>query len=274
MMKEIDQKWAACIVYYQDQDSLNNLLNSLESQTLKPKNVFVADNHSQEAIKINAFSFPVKVIRLNENRGFAGGANVAITEAMNNDFSNLMLLSQDVLLENDSAEKLIYELKNSKGIVFPTMINRKTHSVFSKGGKISKFWGSIKLANQDVPKDVDWADGSCLVFTSEVFKSVNGLNEKFFMYFEDVDFCLKAKSKGYNLTHVSTITSQTPNGPSPFLRSRNSILLARRTGSNIFKLSVTKRNIIGAILLLARLRFTDSINRFKGIFQGWMMRID
>ena len=166
MMKEIDQKWAACIVYYQDQDSLNNLLNSLESQTLKPKNVFVADNQSKEAIKINAFSFPVKVIRINENRGFAGGANVAITEAMKNDFSNLMLLSQDVLLENDSAEKLIDELKNSKGIVFPTMINRKTHSVFSKGGKISKFWGSIKLATQDVPKDVDWADGSCLVFKS------------------------------------------------------------------------------------------------------------
>ena len=274
MMKEIDQKWAACIVYYQDQDSLNNLLNSLDSQTLKPKNVFVADNQSKEAIKINAFSFPVKVIRINENRGFAGGANVAITEAMKNDFSNLMLLSQDVLLENDSAEKLIDELKNSKGIVFPTMINRKTHSVFSKGGKISKFWGSIKLATQDVPKDVDWADGSCLVFTSEVFKSVNGLNEKFFMYFEDVDFCLKVKSKGFNLTHVSTIASQTPNGPSPFLRSRNSILLARRTGSNIFKLSVTKRNIIGAISLLARLRFTDSMNRFKGIFLGWMMRID
>ena len=274
MMKEIDQKWAACIVYYQDQDSLNNLLNSLESQTLKPKNVFVADNQSKEAIKINAFSFPVKVIRINENRGFAGGANVAITEAMKNDFSNLMLLSQDVLLENDSAEKLIDELKNSKGIVFPTMINRRTHSVFSKGGKISKFWGSVKLATKDVPKDVDWADGSCLVFTSEVFKSVNGLNEKFFMYFEDVDFCLKVKSKGFNLTHVSTIASQTPNGPSPFLRSRNSILLARRTGSNIFKLSVTKRNIIGAISLLARLRFTDSMNRFKGIFLGWMMRID
>jgi N-acetylglucosaminyl-diphospho-decaprenol L-rhamnosyltransferase len=273
-MKEIDQKWAACIVYYQDQDSLNNLLNSLESQTLKPQNVFVADNHSKEAIKINAFSFPVKVIRLNENRGFAGGANVAITEAMNNDFSNLMLLSQDVLLEKDSAEKLIDELKISKGIVFPTMINRKTNSVFSKGGKISKFWGSVKLATKDVPKDVDWADGSCLVFTSELFKLVNGLNERFFMYFEDVDFCLKAKSKGFNLTHVSTITSQTPNGPSPFLRSRNSILLARRTGSNIFKLSVTKRNITGVILLLARLRFTDSINRFKGIFQGWMMRID
>ena len=274
MMKEIDQKWAACIVYYQDQDSLNNLLNCLETQTLKPTNVFIADNNSKEPIKINAFSFPVIVTRLRENKGFAGGANVAIEEAINNDFSNLMLLSQDVLLEKDSAEKLIAELNISKGLVFPTMINRNTNSIFSKGGKISKFWGSIKLATQDVPKDADWADGSCLAFTSDLFKSVNGLNEKFFMYFEDVDFCLKAKSKGFNLTHVSTIASQTPNGPSPLLRSRNSVLLARRTGSALFMSSVTKRNILGAILLLARLRLKDSINRFKGIFQGWKMKID
>ena len=274
MMKEIDQKWAACIVYYQDQDSLNNLLNCLESQTLKPANVFIADNDSKEPIKINAFSFPVKVTRLTENKGFAGGANVAVTEAINNDFSNLILLSQDVLLEKDSAEKLIAELNISKGIVFPTMINRKTNSGFSKGGKISKFWGSIKLNTQDVPKDTDWADGSCLVFTSDLFKSVNGLNEKFFMYFEDVDFCLKAKSKGFDFAYVPTIASQTPNGPSPLMRSRNSVLLARRTGSVLFMTSVTKRNILGAILLLARLRLKDSINRFKGIFQGWKMKID
>jgi hypothetical protein len=94
------------------------------------------------------------------------------------------------------------------------------------------------------------------------------------MYFEDVDFCLQAKSKGFKLTHVSTIASQTPNGPSPLLRSRNSVLLARRTGSSLFMSSVTKRNILGAISLLARFRFNDSANRLKGIFQGWKMKID
>jgi GT2 family glycosyltransferase len=274
MMAEIEKNWAACIVYYQDQESLNNLLKSLSNQTLPPTAVFIADNNSAQPINLLTLPFSVKVIRLDENKGFAGGANVVLKEAINSNFSNLMLLSQDVLLENDSAQKLIAQLHVSKGIVFPTMINRKTNKVFSKGGKISKFWGSIKLASKDVPKDVDWADGSCLVFTSELFRSTNGLNEKFFMYFEDVDFCLQAKSRGFNLTHVSTIASQTPNGPSPLLRSRNSVLLARRTGSNLFKLSVTKRNILGSIFLLARFRFIDSTNRFKGIFLGWKMKID
>ena len=273
-MAEIEKNWAACIVYYQDQESLNNLLKSLSDQTLPPSAVFIADNNSDQQINLSTSLFPVKVIRLDKNKGFAGGANVVLNEAINSKFHNLMLLSQDVLLENDSAQKLITQLNISKGIVFPTMVDRNTNSVFSKGGKISKIWGSIKLATKDVPNDVDWADGSCLVFTAELFKSTKGLNERFFMYFEDVDFCLQAKSKGFNLTYVSTIASQTPNGPSPLLRSRNSVLLARRTGSNFFKLSVTKRNILGAILLFARFRFIDSTNRFKGVFQGWKMKID
>jgi GT2 family glycosyltransferase len=274
MMAEIEKNWAACIVYYQDQVSLNNLLKSLSNQTLPPTAVFIADNNSSQQINLTTLPFLVKVIRLDENKGFAGGANVALKEAINSNFTNLMLLSQDVLLENDSAQKLITQLDTSNGIVFPTMINRKTNSVFSKGGNISKFFGSIKLATKGVPKDLDWADGSCLAFTSELFKSTNGLNESYFMYFEDVDFCLQAKSKGFKLTHVSTIASQTPNGPSPLLRSRNSVLLARRTGSSLFMSSVTKRNILGAISLLARFRFNDSANRLKGIFQGWKMKID
>jgi GT2 family glycosyltransferase len=94
------------------------------------------------------------------------------------------------------------------------------------------------------------------------------------MYFEDVDFCYRAKSKGFALKHVDTKVSQTPKGPNPLRRSRNSVIFARRTGSILLKSSVTKRNILGAILLFARLRLADSKNRFIGVIQGWKAAID
>jgi GT2 family glycosyltransferase len=153
-------------------------------------------------------------------------------------------------------------------------MNRNTNQVFSKGGSINKFTGSIKLSNDKPESDPDWADGSCLVFDREVFEKVNGLFEKFFMYFEDVDFCLRVKKSGLKINHVDTSVSQTPKGPSSFLRSKNSVMLARRTESFLFKISVTKRNLFGAGLLLARFRFRDSINRVKGIFQGWVADIE
>ena len=61
MMAEIEKNWAACIVYYQDFDSLTNLLNSLESQTHKPNEVFIADNNSQVPLTLDSYSFPVRI---------------------------------------------------------------------------------------------------------------------------------------------------------------------------------------------------------------------
>jgi GT2 family glycosyltransferase len=274
MMAEIEKKWAACIVYYQDQESLSNLLESLQSQSLKPTAVFIADNNSNQSPVLGKFSFPVTVTKLTENKGFAAGANTAIRNAIKDDFESLMLLSQDVLLSNDSAEKLINQQLITKGITFPTMMNRNTNKVFSKGGVVNKFWGSITLSTKKPLSNPDWADGSCLVFSKEVFEKVNGLFEKFFMYFEDVDFCLRAKKSGFRINHVDTLVSQTPKGPNAFLRSKNSVILARRTGSILFKSSVTKRNLFGAGLLLARFKPQEAANRVKGIIQGWVAEIE
>ena len=273
-MNEISTNWAACIVYYQDQECLLNLLASLEQQSLKPGHVFITDNNSIQSLALKNYSFPVQVTRLDENKGFAAGANVALKNAINNNFRNLMLLSQDVILDSSSAEQMIVELVRSKGIVFPTMYNRNTNQVFSKGGTVNKISGSIKLATSRRPKNPDWADGSCLVFTKEVFNSVDGFCEKFFMYFEDVDFCYRAKSKRFALSHIDTKVSQTPKGPNLLLRSRNSLIFARRTGSILLQLSVTKRNILGALVLFARLRIKDALNRFTGVVQGWVAQID
>ena len=274
MMAEIEKNWAACIVYYQDFDSLTNLLNSLESQTLKPNEIFIADNNSHRSLSLDFFSFPVNIYRLDENKGFAGGANVVIRNAIDKKYSNFMLLSQDVLLSPDSAQKMIEQLSITSGIVFPTMWDRNKNIIFSKGGKVNKFLGSIKLSTNNVPTKPDWADGSCLVFDKKTYESTEGLFENYFMYFEDVDFCLKAKKIGFTLSHVDTKVSQTPKGPNSRLRSRNSVLLARRSKSWLLKISVTKRNILGAILNIAKFRLTDSRQRLIGIKEGWSVPIE
>ena len=273
-MNELAPKWAACIVYYQDFDSISNLLKSLESQTLKPTEVFIADNNSQVPLTLDSYSFPVNIYKLDQNKGFAGGANVAIKNAVNKNFLNLMLLSQDVLLSADSAQKMIKKLSITGGIVFPTMWDRTKNVIFSKGGNVNKIMGSIKLSTNNAAAKPDWADGSCLVFDKKTYESIGGLFEKYFMYFEDVDFCLNAKKLGFTLSHVDTKVSQTPKGPNSRLRSRNSVLLARRSKSWLFKISVTKRNILGAFLNLAKFRLSDSKQRLTGIKEGWSVPIE
>ena len=271
-MNEVDTKWAACIVYYQDLSSLQALINNLNNQTLKPSEIFVADNNSSLLVNINDSNLKVSVIKLSSNLGFGAAANSAIKKAIENGYESLILFSQDVLLENTSCEKIINKLVEEKGIVFPTMINRKTNKVFSKGGVIKIFTGKIALKTKKVPKNIYWADGSCLGFDRKTFLKINGFSENFFMYFEDVDFCLKAKRHQIQLSHVDTIASQNPNGPTSYLRSKNSLLLARNYNNKIFLLAVIKRNLIGALILLIKLNFKEGFERIQGIKDG--LRVD
>ncbi len=169
---------------------------------------------------------------------------------------------------------MIEKLSITRGIVFPTRWDRNQNIIFSKGGKVNKFLGSIKLSTKNTPTKPDWADGSCLVFDKKTYESTGGLFENYFMYFEDVDFCLKAKKLGFTLSHVDTKVSQTPKGPNSRLRSRNSVLLARRSKSWLFKISVTKRNVLGAFLNLAKFRLTESKQRLSGIKEGWSVPIE
>jgi len=273
-MNESITNWAACIVYYQDLSSLQSLINNLNNQTLKPSQIFIADNASSKDVFIQNSNIPLKIIKLNSNLGFGAAANAAIKNAIENGLERFILLSQDVLLEADSCQKLIDKLNKHHGIVFPTMYNRKTNNVFSKGGVINKFTGKIELKTKKVPKKIYWADGSCLCFDKKTYLSLNGFSEQYFMYFEDVDFCLRAYSNKIILNHVETNASQNPNGPNPFLRSRNSVLLSRNYDFKFFKLAVLKRNILAALLLLIKLHLRDSWQRFVGIYAGLKVKIE
>ena len=54
--------------------------------------MFITDNNSIQSIALKNYSFPVQITKLDENKGFAAGANIALKNAISNNFSNLILL--------------------------------------------------------------------------------------------------------------------------------------------------------------------------------------
>lgn len=264
---QMKPKWAACIVSYNDPVSLDNLLNCLNTQSLCPEKVFIVDNNSTQLVEVEQKSnFSSFLIKNESNLGFGVAANIAIKKAIDDGFDKFILFSQDVLIEKDSCEKLINSLDNS--ISFPKMIDRKNNKIFSLGGFINQLTGKIYLEKKDVLTKFDWADGSCLAFTKKVFEKNNGFNENYFMYFEDVDFCYRAKRNGFKLIFCNTTASQKPNGPSPFYRSRNSLIFAKSNKIYPLSISLVFRNLLGAFRLFFELKFADSKFRIKGIFSG------
>ena len=261
--------WAACVVSYNDQASLNNLLESLNNQTLLPGTVYISDNNSDNEIVITSnLCFKINLINNDKNNGFASAANIALKKAINDGYEKFILFSQDVIIEKSGCEKLISGLLNEDAICFPKMLDRNKNVVFSLGGYVKKYTGNIYLEKKEIKNNFDWADGSCLAFTKKIFESVDGLSEDYFMYFEDVDFCFKAKKMGFSLKFCSVVASQNPNGPSPYLRSRNSLIFAKSTKESTLITAIILRNIIGALKSLIKLKFSDANQRIIGIFEG------
>ncbi|WP_165676328.1 glycosyltransferase family protein [Metapseudomonas otitidis] len=65
---------------------------------------------------------------------------------------------------------------------------------------------ALDKASVEIPTESDWAAGSFLVFSARLFRSLNGFDERFFMYFEDVDICLRAwRHEGVRLLYFPSV---------------------------------------------------------------------
>jgi len=63
--------------------------------------------------------------------------------------------------------------------------------------------GTLSPMDFTQSQDVEWANGACLMVRKAVFDRLGGLDERFFMYFEDVDLCRRVQQLGYRIRHVA-----------------------------------------------------------------------
>ncbi|MDD4938332.1 MAG: glycosyltransferase family 2 protein [Candidatus Shapirobacteria bacterium] len=166
----------------------------------------------------------ITILNSGSNLGFSGGNNFGINFALKNNFDFLMLLNNDVLVDPSFIENLFAEI-NNYDIVGPKIYfapgfefhyNRyqkkdRGKVIWSVGGKID--WNNIYGSNigidevdfgqfDQINEKVDFISGCCLMATNKVFKKLKGLDENYFMYFEDADFCYRAKLLGFKMAYI------------------------------------------------------------------------
>lgn len=187
----------------------NDILECLEAlQLIKvPKNlqikILVVDNGSTDDSVKSVKNLRVKelrVLRNQKNLGFAKGNNIGIKCAHKNKADLVLLLNQDTIVSKNS---LLPLLKNSADIVSPVIrFKRKGKWIYDYGGKIN--WNFGKTWHQEsatyqfqkifLP---DYVSGCCMLIKKPVWEKIGLLEKKYFLYFEDVDYCLRAKKSGF-----------------------------------------------------------------------------
>lgn len=195
-------------------DDTLECLRSLQQSSYLNHRAIVLDNHSNdgslEAIRSN---FPkVEIIELAENRGYTGNNNVGIRIALEAQADWVFVLNEDTILDPECLAKLVAvgQSHPNIGMVGPMVYHLAEPTMIqSAGGVLGRGWESVHLGKdeQDAgqfrePHMVSWLTGCALLIRRAVIDQVGMLDERMFIYYEETEWCLRARAAGWRLVHV------------------------------------------------------------------------
>jgi O-antigen biosynthesis protein len=213
------------IVNYNVRNLLENCLHSLFSSLESiPSEVLVVDNCSDDgSVDMVRSRFPqVRVFENDRNLGFAKANNIALAEARG---SMIWLLNPDTLVQEDTARVMLRFFEDNPDvgmagckILLPSgelqpSCRRSFPSPWVSFTKLtglnalfprSRVFGRYNLTylNEDESYEVDAISGSCMMIRREVYERTGGLDERFFMYGEDLDWCYQVQKAGWKVYYV------------------------------------------------------------------------
>jgi len=152
------------------------------------------------------FSYPVTVIKNVYPKGFGANHNQAFQSAHGACFC---IVNPDIRLHDCPLQPLLRCLDADRvGVVAPVVLGPSGAIEDSSrrfptprillGKLLQKNWQSDYVLG-DQPMDVDWVAGMFMVFPSQVFKQLGGFDERYFLYYEDVDVCARLNLAGFRV---------------------------------------------------------------------------
>jgi GT2 family glycosyltransferase len=217
------------VVTYNSAAYIDACLASLEARLAPERTeICVVDNASTDRTReiVAHHESRVRVVANPRNLGFAAALNRGLAATRGR---HVLWVNPDATLENGGAQTLVAYLDAHPevGILGPKILDpdgrlQRSARAFPsydwplghRHGWLTRlfpgnpFSARYLLADLDpsTVREVDWVSGACLLHRREVAERVGGLDERFFMYCEDVDFCLRAKRAGWAVRYHPALT--------------------------------------------------------------------
>lgn len=226
---------AVVIVTYNSESYVGRLLDCLVDAAVGLSlHVVVVDNGSTDAtVDIVAKHSDVICVSAGSNGGYAAGINIGRAHAGN--YSALLVLNPDVLLEASSITRMFYELKDPGiGVVVPMLVDlsgdrvpslRREPTVMRTLGDCffgQRFRSRPGWSSETVWEDrayehdhtIDWATGAVMMISSECDQQVGPWDERFFLFSEETDYAARVRNHGFRIKYLPTAQAQHTGGGS------------------------------------------------------------
>ena len=201
------------MILYRSEDSLPKFLDSLQAQSWRKWRLHVVDNASPDgsAALVMARRDPrITVISNTHNLGFAKAANQGFRAAAGAGADLVILINSDTEFGDDFLQRLSEQHEAvGGGVIAPRVMKRTApQTAWYAGGHFDRNWvftnnhHSYDPASSTQPTKVDFAPGCCLAIDIEVLRQIGLLDESFFVYWEDTDFCLRLQRAGIAIWYL------------------------------------------------------------------------
>jgi GT2 family glycosyltransferase len=208
---------AAIVVNYNGGPALVRCLAALRRSDFGGRPVVLVDNASRDgsAKQAAARTSEVELLELRKNVGFAAGVNAALPKLLSRGYGSLLLLNPDTEVAPGFFAPLAQALTEGASIAGPKLLLERAPGeagpplLWSAGGRVT-FGRNLALleghrerdrGQHDAPRDVSFLPGTAWLARRDVFESVGLLDDSFFCYVEDVDYCVRAAAKGHRLRY-------------------------------------------------------------------------
>lgn len=254
-------KLSIIIVNWNTKDILKQTLLSVlnETKSIDYEIIVVDNNSSDGSVEMIKKDFPsVVLIENNDNKGFAGANNDALKIARG---EYLMLLNSDTIVLDQALEKMVKFLDENKDVMMtgPKLVGKKgefqevcrknipniKNSFLYLFGIKDKSEGSYR--NKTNPEESGYWDsisGAAMMMRREVYEKIGGLDERYFMYAEDIDYCKQVFDMGWKTYYLSSANIVHLGGESSKQRSTKSLYYFYKTMWQYYKKHLFKENNI------------------------------
>ena len=188
-------------------------LETLAAQTFPRLRLLVVDNGSTDdsAARIRAAFPQVEVLTNRRNLGFAAGANVGLRRALAAGADLVFLVNNDTLIDAPAVEHLVAHMRPEVGIAAPLIYYAdEPERIWSAGGQVRRLLlekyddrqGQVDWGGWTGPLERDFVTGCGVMLSRRLLERVGLFDERFFMYYEDSDLCLRARRAGFRILVV------------------------------------------------------------------------
>jgi hypothetical protein len=158
-----------------------------------------------EPVRVDGARFEVLVLRNDRAGGFGANHNRAFAHCKSAWFA---VLNPDIRLSSDALGLLLAARQAKDGLIAPQILNADSSPADSARRLPTPPQVTMRRLLTRRPRatgDYEWMAGMCLLLNSEAFRSMGGFDERYFMYCEDTDLCLRMQLAGWHLRLVPSV---------------------------------------------------------------------